>query len=56
MLSLNEITRDSLSAINGNGDGVIVFQFGLSNIVNFKDNSFIKKVGSFYNKIMIMMN
>ena len=49
-LSLNEITKDSLSAVNGNSDGVILFQFRLSTIVNLNDNSFIRKTGSFYNK------
>ena len=49
-LSLNEITKDSLSAVNGNSDGVILFQSDLNNIVNFNDKSFIRKTGSFYNK------
>ena len=52
-LSLNEITKDSLAAINGNNDGVILFQFGLTNIINFKDYSFTKKSGSFYNKYYV---
>ena len=36
--------------VNGNSDGVILFQFRLSTIVNLNDNSFIRKTGSFYNK------
>ena len=36
--------------INGNSDGVILFQSNLNNIVNLNDNSFIRKTGSFYNK------
>ena len=36
--------------VNGNSDGVILFQFRLITIVNLNDNSFIRKTGSFYNK------
>ncbi len=52
-LSLNEITKDSLAAINGKSDGVILFQFGLNNIVNFKEKSFIKKMVILIKNILI---
>ena len=37
--------------VNGNSDGVILFQFRLSTIVNLNDNSFIRKTGSFLVKL-----
>jgi len=41
-LPLNEITKDSKAAMKGNANGVILFRWGLSHLVNFKDKEFHK--------------
>ena len=43
-LSLSEITKDSQSALDGSGSGVVLFRWGLSNFVDF--NSLTSKVSS----------